>query len=169
MNMKHFCHKCLFGFGTARMRGFWEMSNADVLVNVNLCLCFVFQRVCVDVCVCVCVGVCVSCMTCSVRVCACVCVCTVLRDAAGSCAWSGDVMMSCGFLVSLLSLFSAWSTCWQPFEMSIIFITTKTSKNRWLSVKENLPKEQCGMLNSIFALFSCFFSFFPLCFLDNAH
>lgn len=35
-------------------------------------------------------------------------------------------------------------------------------------MKENLPKEQCGMLkNSIFALFSFFFS--PLCFLNNAY
>lgn len=120
MNIIHYCHKCLFGFGIARIRGFWEMSNADVLVNVNLCLYFVL------VCACEKMGTCVSCMTWCV--CGWVGVWTVLRDAAESCAWSSDVMISCGFLVSLLSLFSALSTCWQPFEMSILFITTKLVK-----------------------------------------
>ena len=110
MKIKHFCHKCLFGFGTDRTQGFWEMSNADVLVNVNRCFCFVLQRArgCVSVAwlaVCVCVLVCVW-------------VCTVLRDAAGSCAC--DVMTSCGFMF-LRSLYSAWSSRWQPFEMSVIF------------------------------------------------
>lgn len=57
MNIIHYCHKCLFGFGIARIRGFWEMSNADVLVNVNLCLYFVL------VCACEKMGTCVSCMT----------------------------------------------------------------------------------------------------------
>lgn len=52
-----------------------------------------------SVCVCVRVRVCVSCMTCSVYVS--VLSCEMLQ----SCAWSGDVMMSRGFLVSLLSLF----------------------------------------------------------------
>lgn len=42
MNSKHFCHKCLFGFGTARLCG---------------CLYIVLQRACV--------WVCVRCMICS--------------------------------------------------------------------------------------------------------
>lgn len=38
------------------------------------------------------------------------------------------MMMSRGFLVFLPLLFlSAWLTCWQPGETSVIFITTKTS------------------------------------------
>lgn len=58
--------------------------------------------------VCVCGGgLGVSCMICSGGVRGGVrgaraCMYTVLWDAAGSCAWSGDVMMSCGFLLSLL-------------------------------------------------------------------
>lgn len=43
------------------------------------------------------------------------------------CAWSGDVIMSRGFLVFPPLFLSAWSICWQPSETSVLFITTKTS------------------------------------------
>lgn len=99
LSSKHFCHQRLFGF---------QSEDADVLVCVNLCLFYGGKcvRVCVDACA------------------------SVLWDAAGSCAWSGDVMMSRGFFVSLLFLF--FSLLGQPaglqFEVSVIFMTTKTSK-----------------------------------------
>ncbi len=92
-----------------------------------------------------------------------VCVCAVLRDAAGSCAWSGDVMMSCGFLVSLLSLFSAWSTCWQPFEMSIIFITTKTSKIGGFLWKKTCPRNDVACWKILYLLCFLVFSVFFHC------
>ena len=75
------------------------------LMSIYACILFNEECVCMSGCVCACVCLLHDLQCVCVFVCVCVCACTVLRDAAGSCAWSGDVMMSCGFLVSLLSLF----------------------------------------------------------------
>lgn len=158
----------------------WYSQNTRILGNVK---CWCFWLMSIYACI-LFYGERASACVCAERECGCVCQLHDLQCVS---------VMSCGMLQShvhgpvtwwchVASLFrsspffSAWSICWQPFEMSIIFITTKTSKHRWLSVKENLPKEQCGMLKfdicfvflvSVFLF--VFFLFGSLCFLDNAY
>lgn len=120
-----------------------------------------------------------ACVSVCVRLCACtwtlvawlaVCVRTVSQDAAESCAWSGDVMMSCGFSCFAPLPFLAWSICWQPFEMSIFFfVTTKASKIGGFLWKKTCPKNNVACWNYILALFSQFSQFVFHCFFKCAY
>lgn len=160
MNIKHFCHKSLFVFGTARLCGFWEMSIADVLVRA--CVLFDRERVCIWTYLCVRASACTWTLVAWLAV----CVCTVLQDAAESCAWSGDVMMSCGFPVLLLSLFLLGQSAGNHLRCLLFFVSTKASKIGGFLWKKTCPRNNVACWNYILAFFS---QFVFHCFLNNAY